>query len=135
MTDSTSHPDVIVMFVVSLAEPPSMADDRLVAANGTSPRQEIQWDYPRLMLSFASGSVIKIIWLPRSRQSLSPFDLPAVGVPCGEPHPLEQLERLERNFHKGGGPQELAREEGEVELSGRARPGPESNKGCSRNGG
>jgi hypothetical protein len=61
MTDSASHPNVFVMFVVGLAEPPSMADDRVVAANRTSPRQEIQRDYPGSMLSFASGSAIKII--------------------------------------------------------------------------
>ena len=61
MTDSTSHPNVIVIFVVSLAEPPSMADDRVGVANRTSPWQEIQRDYPGSMLSFASGSAIKII--------------------------------------------------------------------------
>jgi hypothetical protein len=59
--DSTSHPNLIVMLVVSLAELPSMADDRLAAANRTSPRQKVQWDYPGSMLSFASGSAIKII--------------------------------------------------------------------------
>ena len=61
MTDSASHPNVIVVFVVGLAEPPSVADDRVVAANRTSPRQEIQRDHPGSMLSFASGSAIKII--------------------------------------------------------------------------
>src|SRR6059036_149343 len=29
-------------------EPSSMADDRVVPANRTSPRQEVQWDHPRL---------------------------------------------------------------------------------------
>ena len=61
MTDSTSHPNVFVMFVVGLAVTPSVADDRMVVANRTSPRQEIQRDYPGSMLSFASGSAIKII--------------------------------------------------------------------------
>jgi hypothetical protein len=61
MTDSASHPNVIVMFVVGLAGTPSVADDRVIAANRTSPRQEIQRDYPGSMLSFASGSAIKII--------------------------------------------------------------------------
>ena len=61
MTDPTTYPNVIVMFAVGLAEPPSMADYRLVAANRTAPRQEIQRDYPGSMLSFASGSAIKII--------------------------------------------------------------------------
>ena len=58
MTDSTSHPNVFVMFVVGLAVTPSVADDRMVVANRTSPRQEIQRDYPGSMLSFASGSAI-----------------------------------------------------------------------------
>ena len=61
MTDSAAHPNVFVVFVVGLAEPPSVADDRVVAADRTSPRQEIQRDHPGSMLSFASGSAIKII--------------------------------------------------------------------------
>jgi hypothetical protein len=61
MTDSTSHPNVFVMFVVGLAVTPSVADDRVLAANRTSPWQETQRDYPGSMLSFASGSAIKII--------------------------------------------------------------------------
>ena len=42
-------------------EPPSVADDRAVPANRTSPRQEVQRDHPGSMLSFASGSAIKRI--------------------------------------------------------------------------
>jgi hypothetical protein len=61
MTDSTPHPNVFVPVIVGLAQPPSMADDRVVAANRASPRQKLQWDYPGSMLSFASGSAIKII--------------------------------------------------------------------------
>ena len=61
VTDPAAHPNVIVMFVVGLAEPPSMANDRVVVANRTSPRQEVQRDHPGSMLSFASGSAIKII--------------------------------------------------------------------------
>jgi len=38
-----------------------MANDRVVPAKRTSPRQEVQWDYPGSMLSFASGSAIKRI--------------------------------------------------------------------------
>ena len=60
-TDSASHPNAFVAVIVGLAEPPSMADDRVVAANRTSPRQEIQRDHPGSMLSFASGSAIKRI--------------------------------------------------------------------------
>ncbi len=61
MTDSTSHPNVFVMFVVGLAETSSVADDRIIAADRTAPRKEIQRDYPGSMLSFASGSAIKRI--------------------------------------------------------------------------
>jgi hypothetical protein len=52
---------MIVLVVVGLAETPSVADDRVVAASRTSPRQEVQRDHPGSMLSFASGSAIKII--------------------------------------------------------------------------
>jgi len=38
-----------------------MADDRVVLADWTSPRQEGQRDHPGSMLSFASGSAIKRI--------------------------------------------------------------------------
>ena len=61
MTDSAPYPNAIVSVIVGLAEPPSMADDRVVVANRTSPRQELQRDHPGSMLSFASGSAIKII--------------------------------------------------------------------------
>ena len=61
MTDSATHPNALVMFVVGPAATLSVADDRVLAANRTSPRQEIQRDYPGSMLSFASGSAIKII--------------------------------------------------------------------------
>jgi hypothetical protein len=61
MTDSASHPNVFAPVIVGLAEPPSMADDRIVVANWTSPRQKVQRDHPGSMLSFASGSAIKII--------------------------------------------------------------------------
>ena len=61
MTDSASHPNVFVVFIVGLAGTPSVADDRVVVANRTSPRQEIQRDHPGSMLSFVSGSAIKRI--------------------------------------------------------------------------
>jgi hypothetical protein len=61
LTDSTSHPEVCVPVIVALTKSPSVADDRVVTANGTSPRQEAQWDHPGSMLSFASGSAIKRI--------------------------------------------------------------------------
>jgi hypothetical protein len=61
MTDSASHPNAFVVFIVGLAGTPSVADDRVIVANRTSPRQEVQWDHPGSMLSFASGSAIKRI--------------------------------------------------------------------------
>jgi len=50
-----------VAVVVALTESPAVADDRVVTANGTSPRQQLQRDHPGSMLSFASGSAIKRI--------------------------------------------------------------------------
>ena len=61
MADSASCPDTFVPVVVGKAEPPSMADDRMVLAKRTLPRQEIQWDHPGSALSSASGSAIKRI--------------------------------------------------------------------------
>src|ERR1039458_4768646 len=60
-TESAPHPNAFVPVVVGLTEPPSMTDDRVVPANRTSPRQEVQGDHPGSMLSFASGSAIKRI--------------------------------------------------------------------------
>jgi hypothetical protein len=61
MTDPTTHPNAFVGGIVGLAVPPSMADDRVIAANRAQPRQKIQWDHPGSMLSFASVSAIKRI--------------------------------------------------------------------------
>jgi hypothetical protein len=61
MTNTATHPDAFVPVIVGLAEPPSMADDRVVLANRTSSRKEGQRDHPGSMLSFASGSAIKRI--------------------------------------------------------------------------
>jgi hypothetical protein len=60
-TESASHPNAFVPVIVGLTKPPSMADDRVVQTNRTSPREEDQWDHPGSMLSFASGSAIKRI--------------------------------------------------------------------------
>jgi hypothetical protein len=38
--------------IVCLAESPSMADDRIVPANRTLPRQEVQWDHPGVDVVF-----------------------------------------------------------------------------------
>ena len=61
MTDSASYPDAFVLFIVGGAGTPSMADDRVIPAQRTSPRQEAQGNHPGSMLSFASGSAIKRI--------------------------------------------------------------------------
>src|SRR5829696_5542481 len=61
LADSAPRPNTLVAVVVGLAEPLSMADDRVIPAKGTLPRQEFQWDHPGSMLSFASGSAIKRI--------------------------------------------------------------------------
>ena len=50
-----------MLVIMALTEAPSVADDRVVTANGTSPRQELQRDHPGSMLSFTSGSAIKRI--------------------------------------------------------------------------
>jgi hypothetical protein len=60
-TYSTSHPDRFAVIVMALAESPSVADDRVLPADGTLPRQEGQRDHPGSMLSFGSGSAIKRI--------------------------------------------------------------------------
>jgi len=50
-----------VFLVVRLPEPPSVADDRVVAAERAEPRQQTQGNYPGSMLSLVSGSAIKRI--------------------------------------------------------------------------
>ena len=60
-TNPAPHPDAIVLVVVGLAEPPAVADDRVVLAERAQPRQEMQRHYPGSMLSLASGSAIKRI--------------------------------------------------------------------------
>jgi len=51
----------LVLVIVTLTESPSVADDRVVAADGASPRQEVQRDHSGSMLSFASGGAIRRI--------------------------------------------------------------------------
>jgi len=43
-TDPASHPNAFVAVIVGLAEPLPLADDRVVAANRTPPREEVQGD-------------------------------------------------------------------------------------------
>ena len=61
LTDSAPHPDTYVAVIVSMAEPSSVANDRIIPAYGTSPRQQAQRDHPGSALSSASGSAIKRI--------------------------------------------------------------------------
>ena len=51
-TNPASHPNAFVAVIVGLAEPPSMADDRVVLTNRTPPRQEVQGDHPRVDVVF-----------------------------------------------------------------------------------
>ena len=48
ITDSAPCPYAFVPIVVGEAEPASMTDDRVVPAKRTLPRQEVQWDHPRV---------------------------------------------------------------------------------------
>jgi len=60
-TDSAPHPNACAPIIVALTKAPSVADDGVVLANRTAPRQKFQGDYPGSMLSFASGSAINRI--------------------------------------------------------------------------
>jgi hypothetical protein len=60
-TKPASYPNTFMAVVVGLAGTLSMADDCVVPANRTSPRQQVQWDHPGSMLSLASGNAIKRI--------------------------------------------------------------------------
>ena len=60
-TDPASDPDPIVLVVVGLAEPPAVANDRVVLAERAQPRQQMQRHYPGSLLSLVSGSAIKRI--------------------------------------------------------------------------
>jgi hypothetical protein len=58
---SASYPNAFVLVIVTLALTPSMANDRVVIANWTTPRQTVQRNHPGSMLSSAPGSAIKRI--------------------------------------------------------------------------
>jgi hypothetical protein len=44
LADSASHPDRFASVIVALAESAAVTDDRVVLADGTSPREAVQWD-------------------------------------------------------------------------------------------
>jgi hypothetical protein len=52
MTDSAPYPNAVVPVIVGLTEALAVADDRVVPANRTLPRQEFQWGHPRLPVVF-----------------------------------------------------------------------------------
>jgi hypothetical protein len=89
LTNPAPHPDALVLVIVSEAEPSPVPNDRVISANWTLPRQEVQRDHPESPLSSACGSVIKRITagvkaaVDRPCQSfdLRPaFTLPATSV-------------------------------------------------------
>jgi len=59
-TDSASHPDPGAPVIVALTPPPSVADDRVVSATRTAPRQQLQRNHP--------GSVPRVGVVFRLRQ-------------------------------------------------------------------
>jgi hypothetical protein len=87
-TDSAPHPDAFVLVIVSVAEASSVANDRVVPANGTSPRQEAQRDHPESALSSASGNAIKRITAgvkAAADRRCQSFDLrPAFTLPANQ---------------------------------------------------
>ena len=60
-TDPAPDPDAFVLIIVGMATPSSVTDDRVITANGTAPRQEVQRDHPGSVLPSTSGSAIKRI--------------------------------------------------------------------------
>ena len=61
MTYSASHPNAFVALVVGRAQASSMADNRAVLANRTSPGEQVQGNHPGSTLSSVSGNAIKRI--------------------------------------------------------------------------
>ena len=62
-TETPANPDLCVPLIVRLLEPPSVTDDRPIAAQRASPRQQRKRDlgHPGSVLSSVSGSAIKRI--------------------------------------------------------------------------
>ena len=53
--ESAPHPNAFSLVIMGWTEPPSMANDGMVPANRTSPRQQVQWDYGGLAPNFAES--------------------------------------------------------------------------------
>jgi hypothetical protein len=88
LTDSAPHPDAFVPVIVSEPEPSPVPNDRVISANGTLPRQEVQRDHPESPLSSACGSAIKRITAGVKAAADRPcqsFDLrPAFTLPASQ---------------------------------------------------
>jgi hypothetical protein len=86
-TQTPANSDLCVPLIVGLLEPPSVTDDRPIAAQRASPRQQRKRDlgHPGAILSSASGSAIKRIngWRegPPVTVSCESFDLLAGPSP------------------------------------------------------
>jgi hypothetical protein len=61
LANSAPHPHGFVLVVMALTQSLPVTDDRVITANGASPRQTFQGDHPGSALSSASGSAIKRI--------------------------------------------------------------------------
>jgi hypothetical protein len=76
-----------VPVIAGLTESLSVADDRILLANWTPPRQEVQRDHPGSALSLASGSAIKRITAgvkARRGRPCQSLDLRAGPSPSGK---------------------------------------------------
>jgi len=49
LTESAPHPDACALVIVALPSAPSMANDRVVVTNWTTPRQALQRNHPGSM--------------------------------------------------------------------------------------
>jgi hypothetical protein len=80
LTDSAPYPDAFVLVIVALTKPPSVAYNRFVAANWTSPRQQVQRDRPRVDLVF-------LLW-QCDKENHGWREGPPLTVPCQSFDPL-----------------------------------------------
>jgi hypothetical protein len=84
MTDSASHPNAIMVFIAGPAKPPSVTDDRPVAAKRAQPREKLQRDlgHPGSVLFSVSGGATKRTTLARGPpQTVLPSSARVAGRP------------------------------------------------------
>jgi hypothetical protein len=87
MADPAADPDALVSVIVRLPDSTSVADDRVVMAKRTYPRQQSERNHPGSILSSGSGSAIKRITAgvkARRDRSLLKSDLLAGPSPSGK---------------------------------------------------